>query len=539
MYRLTDQVRDLAVGYADVHVQQRRIRALCEFDGTKWCPIELVDESQLQLLKPRLRQLSVQPSEKDSGYSSAGTSTTGLRSPSLHSTKSYHSAKGTLDPELSDAQIDIATKFRRSSAFRLPQLVLDTYEKRAPGITEEEEPQDYDEDEADEETDVLRDMIIQQRAEPVPGGGGRRPSILASPSYQRNLINFADLAISEVDLSEENDECDVSIARQHILSAFPKQFEAEAASAEPLTTFTVYSRSEDYVEMLHVVLVLESRTVFWKLMGPSKQPVDKVTTLPYCWAADLDLPPLSLDEPRVTDEVECIIMGRKTESTILCDNHNDECRKCKGLASQDDCFACDGSGVFKKKPCVMCSGKGQYYCTTCKNAGHIACKTCGSTSGPRPILRQAYITCTRETVVSQSIEVEGDNKATLIATAKQLARDTVQAEQFAEGTLPVAACGVVIRQRGHVICATDLKSGARGLFEVVAEMDRVEFKGQLAPIRKATSRPASIHSNHSTRSTASKKGTSWFKRKEEVEVDDNMSIRSTASSRMRNMFRRS
>lgn len=436
--------------------------------------------------------------------------------------------------------MQVVTSFRRSSAFQLPGLDIEQYNPEQEDIAEEE----FDDVVPDEEEsqDVLRDLIVQQRAEPA-SDTQRRPSILSSPTYQRNLINFADLAVSEVDLSEEPADCDLALARRHIISAFPKQFAAEAKSPQPLTSFSVYSRAEDYVEMLHVVLVLESRTVFWKFMGPSTRPLDRVTTLPYCWAAELDLPPLSLDEPKVTDEVECLIMGRATYSTILCDNHNDECRKCKGLASEDDCFACDGTGIFKKKPCVMCSGNGQYFCATCKNSGHVSCKTCGSSTGPKPVLRQAYITCTRETVVSPTMEVEGDNKIELITTAKALAKQTIEAESFSEGTLPVAACGVLIRQRGHIVCATDIQSGARGLFDVVPELDRVEFKGQLAPIvqaKPAQNRPASIRSNNSQSSSRSKTS-SWFGRKkkeEEADADDSASIRSTASSRMRNVFRR-
>lgn len=579
MYRLTDQVRDLALGYADVHVQQKRPRALCEFDGQKWSPVELVDASQLNQIQPVLRQLSISP-EKDSAYSSAAGSSVGHRSPEIR-TPSIRSNKSSPSTDVSEATMHVATKFRRSSAFQIPELEVDSYRPSGAGIDEGKEHEEEEEDEAereaerrqqqqqenhkstgdttlrdradirdpgDETEDVLRDMIVQQKST-ATDGNGRRPSILASPAYQRNLINFADLAVSEVDLSEEELDCDLDLARRHIISAFPKQFQAEARSREPLTSFAVYSRAEEYVEMLHVVLVLETRTVFWRLVGPSDGPLDRVTRLPYCWEADLDLPPLSLDEPRVTDEVECVIMGRPVHSTVPCDDHNDECRKCKGLASQDDCFACEGSGVFKKKPCVMCSGQGQYYCTVCKNAGHVACKTCGSTDGPRPVLRQAFLTVTRETVVSPTMEVEGDNKATLITTAKALARQTVEAEQFAEGTLPVAACGVVIRQRGHIICATDLESGARGLFEVIPEVDRVEFKGQLAPISQrttTTSRPASIRSNASGRSNASSSSKigSWFKKAkagggDDGDADDAASIRSTASSRMKNIFRRS
>lgn len=407
----------------------------------------------------------------------------------------------------------------------------------SPETQQIEEEEDVDE----EAEDILRDMIVQHKSTP---GDARRPSILASPNYQKKLINFSDLQVSEVDLSEEDSQCDVAAARQHIISAFPKQFAAEAQSSEPLISFTTYSRAEDYVEMLHVVLVLETREVFWKLMGPSKKQLDRVTTLPYCWAADLDLPPLSLDEPSVTNEVECIIAGRASYSTIMCDNHNDECRKCKGLASQDDCFACDGTGTFKRKPCVMCSGNGQYFCSHCKNSGKTTCKTCQSANGPRPILRQAFIKCVRETVVSPTMEVESDNKATLISTAKKLARQTIEAESFGEKTLPVAACGVVIRQRGHIICATDYRTGARGLFEVVLELDRVTFKGQLAPIAIST-KPASTHSKTSHRSSASKtlsnsNRSSWFgKKKEEEDVSDTASIRSTASSRVKNFFRRS
>lgn len=539
MYHLADQVRDVALGYADVHVQQRtRPRALCEFDGEKWTPIEVVGETQLDGLQPQLRQLSVAQGEEDSAYSSTAASFTGHTtssrgSISARSLLSSHS-RGHED-EQADAGQAILSGFRRSSAFRLPELEIEDYAPEDDDIPEALQ-------ESDEADDILRELIVQQQSA-EPTNDARRPSIFSSPTYQRNLINFADLAVSEVDLSEDDVECDLNLARRHIFSAFPKQFEAQKLSKEPLTTFSVYSRAEDYVEMLHVVLVLESRTVFWKFLGPSNKPVDQYTTLPYCWAADLDLPPLSLDEPKVTNEVECIIMGRSSYSTILCDDHLNECRKCKGLASEDDCFACEGTGIFKKRPCVMCSGNGQYFCTTCKNSGKVTCKTCGSREQPVPILRQAFIACTRETVVSPTIEVEGDNKATLITTAKHLAKQTIEEEKFEEGTLPVAACGVLIRQRGHIICATDIRTGARGLFEVTAELDRVEFKGQLAPITNNTNnsnngRPSSLRSKASQVSTQSKRA-SWFgKKNEEADADDSASIKSTASSRLKNMFRR-
>lgn len=554
MYRLTDQVRDLAVGYADVHVQQRsRPRALCEFDGTKWSPVELIDETQLNSLQPALRRLSVFPNgphlERDSAYASTAGSSVGRHSPNL-SVGSYqsfdkdesHQMTQQIHQERSPI-VQQANIVRRSSSFRLPTGI--DLEEYSPAEDDQILEQDEDEGADEESDDILRDMIVQQKT--GPSGVARRPSILASPNYQRKLASFADLQVSEVDLTEEDSPCDMAAARQHVINAFPKQFAAEAKSAKPLTSFTLYSRAEDYVEMLHVVLVLETREVFWKLTGPSNKKMDRVTSLPYCWEADLDLPPLSLDEPSVTNEVECLIMGRPTYSTIMCDNHNDECRKCKGLASQDDCFACDGSGIFKKKPCVMCSGNGQYFCTHCRNTGKMTCKTCQNSNGPRPILRQAYVRCTRETVVSQTMEVESDNKATLIRTAKALAKRTIEAENFGDKTLPVAACGVVIRQRGHIVCATDYQTGARGLFEVVQELDRVTFKGQLAPINIKQDRPGTANSSHSHRSTASKSGSnsdrsSWFGRKKEDEGDednsDTASIRSTASSRMRNFFRR-
>ncbi|CCG81655.1 protein of unknown function [Taphrina deformans PYCC 5710] len=552
MYQLSDQVRDMALDYADVHIHQKsRPRALCEFDGEKWSPIEVVDERQPGQMHPTFRKMSLFSQTKDSAYSSTAGSSVGHRSPELSSSSHRPvEEQSVVQADFTDLQ-SIPAGTRRSSSFQIPDFDLSRFSVSTPAPIHEEEAQ-YDpvsphsdtsyetEQHSAEAEDILRDMIVQQRSESI-GGGARRVSILASPSYQRNLNNFADLAISEVDLSEEVQDCDLPLARQHILSAFSKQFEAEIHSKQPLTTFSVHSRAEEYVEMLHVVLVLESRTVFWKKLGPSNHPIDKVTTLPYCWEADLDLAPLSLDSPRVTEDVPCVIMDRDFYSTIQCDNHNDECRKCKGLASQDDCFACDGTGIFKKKPCVMCSGKGQYFCKTCKNVGHVACQSCGSSQGPKPILRQAFITCTRETVVSPSIEVEGDNKISLITTARNLARETIEQEKFSEGTLPVAACGVLIRQRGHVICATDIKSGARGLFEVIPEIDRVEFKGQLAPVPQPTSRPASIRSTNSNRSTSSKRS-SFFKGKkqerDEGDADDGASIISTTSSRLKNMFRR-
>lgn len=549
MYVLRDQVRDVALGYADIHLQQRtaRPRAICEFDGQKWSPIELINEGQLNQLQPTLQTLSLD--SKDSGYSS-NVSSTGHRSPqnessSILSTESREPESAEELSPLSAPTTNTTTTFGRSSSFHIPPFDVEGAETHSAEMPEEFE----DIEDSDEAEDVLRELLLQQRAESAVAGGPRRPSILASATYQRNLINFSDLQVSEVDLSEERADCDIVLARSHIMSAFPKQFAAEANSAIPLTSFSIYSDAEDYVEMLHVVLVLESRTVYWKLLGPSDQTPDKVTKLPYCWEAEVDLPPLSLDEPTVTHEVECLIMGRPTYSTVMCDNHNAECRKCKGLASNDDCFACDGSGVFKKKPCVMCSGRGKYFCTTCENTGHVSCQLCNSKDNPKALLRQAYITCTRETVVSPTMEVEGDDKITLIATAKALAKKTVEAEEFADGTLPVAACGVLIRQRGHIICATDLDSGARGLFEVVADLDRVEFKGQLPPIPKISSRPASIRSNASR--TSVKSNRSWFRKnkagaqeqQEEMEADgdDAASIRSTASTtstRMKNFFKR-
>ena len=524
MYRLNDQVRDLALGYADIHVLHKsRPRALCEFDGERWMPVEDLEDARLGQETPRLRQLSMY-TPTDSAYTSTANSSAGRLSPREQSPTSERSPS--LEGKHSERHM--AGTFRRSSSFRLPGFDYEQHNKStAPSLSDAESE------------DVLRDMIVQEHAASAEETT-RRPSILASPAYQRNLIQFNDLAVSEVDLSEEEDECNLAIARRHILSAFPKQFEAEALSPHPLTSFTAYSRSENTVEMLHVVLVLESRKVFWKLMGPSKKAIDRVTSLPYCWEADLDLPPLTLDEPRVTDEVECIIMGRPITSTIMCDNHSDDCRGCKGLASEDECFACDGTGIFKKKTCVMCSGNGKYYCKLCKNSCHTPCETCGSSEGPRPILRKAYVTCTRETVISPTMEVEDDNKASLITTAKMLARQTIEAEQFAEGTLPVAACGVLIRQRGHIVCATDLRSGARGLFEVIAELDRVEFKGQLTALnQQQSSRPSSVHS---TKSQSSSVGSSWGmkkkKKEEETDVDDNASIKSTASSRLKNLFSR-
>lgn len=531
MYRLADQVRELAVGYADVHTHARRPRAMCEFDGERWVPLDPTYEIQLSAVDKQLRKHSVfgqayatdaplekhyqhEPQNKnwhaptDSAYSSAAPSalSPGSSGNSLSSAQAH------------EDQPESPGDHRRSSVFQ-----------------PDEEDEDFESEEDwldDEQDDVVHDLAMKQ--EMGSEDNGRRVSVYASPSFQRNLISFNDLMVSEVDLSDEEVECDLTMARLQIVSAFPTQFAAEIASSKPLTTFSVYTRAEETCEMLHVVLVLEHRKAFWKLLGTSDRPVDKVTRLPYVWAADLDLPPLSLDQPRIETEHVCEIMGEPTFSTILCDNHNDECRRCKGLASEDDCFACEGTGIFKKKPCVMCTGKGQYYCKTCNNTGHLACKTCGSDKGPRPILRQAYISCARETLVSQTMEVDGSNKMTLLSTAKALAKQVIEAEDFGEGTLPVAACGVVIRQRGHIVCATDLATGARGLFEVVDGTERVTFKGQLKPINQ---RPASSASG-SIRSQGSKTG-SFFKRnkkQEEADADDSASIISTASSRAKKLF---
>lgn len=611
MYKLQDQVRNMAVDCV-APAPPRRTRALCEFDGEKWVPIEIVDEAQLDKLQPALRRLShYQPGngsggggmmlphhsataglqDRDSAYASTAGST-GHRSPSAsvdmkyeNSNDSYngrthtpsihsiqqqqqqsqaqqyqqpqqqqHGARSRdsslhADP-YNDAQQTVADSFRRSSSFRLPTLDLDIYDEvgsqksmRSGHSQEYGDLADVDESLDEEERDVVQEMLVEQHALQQQSGGQssnelRRPSILASPAYQRNLINFQDLAISEVDVSEESADCDLPLCRQHIISAFPKQFELELKSPKPLTSFSVYSRAEDYVEMLHVVLVLESRKAYWKNMGSTTKPLDKVTSLPYPWAADLDLPPLSLEEPRVTNDVECMIGGRTCQSVILCDNHNDECRKCKGLASEDDCFACDGTGIFKKKPCVMCTGNGKYFCKACENKAKAPCRNCGSMNGPAPILRQAYVQCTRETVVSQTMEVSSDNKALLIMDARKLARQTIEAEKFEEGTLPVAACGVVIRNRGHIICATDIKTGSRGLFEVVDGIDRVTFKGQLAPVVSQSNGRSSgsvrsgrsAHSQSSTRSRGS-----WFRRNKEPESvlpddrSDAASVKSTAS----------
>ncbi|BFZ57698.1 hypothetical protein PYCC9005_004751 [Savitreella phatthalungensis] len=560
MYRLQDQVRDLAVDYAP----QKRPRALCEFDGTHWHPIEIVDETQLNQLQPTLKRLSLfagngvnglgqQPLPQDSAYASTAGST-GHRSPSASVDIKYEpepmmprvsqQSQQSSSRSFTDAQQHVAESFRRSSSFRLPVLDLDQFEQEqeyaagnaygansaahSAGI-QEESYDDYQESLPEEERDIVQDILVEQHAHSAQyqepqSTELRRPSVLASPSYQRNLINFQDLAISEVDISEESADCDLAVSRQHIISAFPKQFEAEVKSPKPLTSFSVYSRAEDYVEMLHVVLVLESRKTLWKNMGSTNKPLDRVTSLPYAWAAEVDLPPLSLEEPRVVNEVECVIGGRQCFSVIVCDNHNDECRKCKGLASEDDCFACDGTGIFKKKPCVMCTGNGKYYCKACDNKAKAPCRNCGSANSPAPILRQAFVQVARETVVSQTMEVSSDNKALLILDARKLARQTIEAEKFDEGTLPVAACGVVIRNRGHIICATDIKSGARGLFEVVDGIDRVTFKGQLAPVVAPTqgqngSRPGSIRSQSSQRSGLSRAG-SWFKRGGNKEKDE-------------------
>lgn len=546
MYRLRDQVRDVALGYADIHLQQRRQsqarpRAICEFDGQKWTPVELMDEDQLDTIQPRLQSISLR--SKDSAYSS-NVSSQGRHSPPPEPSSElmYPTSPDEIAPEHTErsttSYMQPINNFRRSSEFQIPAFdAIEQFDNTSDMPEELAELED-----SAEAQDILRELLVQQRSGSVSVDGKRRPSILASSTYQRNLINFSAMQVSEVDLSEGARDCDLELARQHIITAFPKQFAAELTSKEPLTSFSVYSDSQDYVEMLHIVLVLETRSVFWKLLGPTDKPVDQVTTLPYSWAADLDVPPLSLDEPKVTNEVECIVMGNPTFSTILCDNHNDECRKCKGLASQDDCFACDGSGVFKKKPCVMCSGRGQYFCKTCHNSSHVACQLCGGKDQPQRLLRQAYITCTRETVVSPTMEVEGDDKFSLIATAKALAKKTVEEERFMDSTLPVAACGVVIRQRGHVVCATDIKTGARGLFEVISELDRVEFKGQLPPVPKTSSRPSSIRSTASRESQRSK--SSWFNKKkvqQDQDDDDAASIRSTrstASTRVKNLFKR-
>ena len=585
MYRLQDQVRNMAVDC--VAAPPKRVRALCEFDGEKWVPIEIVDEAQLDILQPALRKLSNYTGgnnamlphhgipDPDSAYASTAGST-GHRSPSASVDKKYepssshdstYTGRNTHTPSIhsnqqqqqhpnhqdpySDAQQTVADSFRRSSTFRLPTLDLDIYDEVGSQKSNRSiQSQDYsdlaevDESLDEEERDVVQEMLVEQHAMQQQAGAQstelRRPSILASPAYQRNLINFQDLAISEVDVSEESADCDLPLSRQHIISAFPKQFEQELKSPKPLTSFSVYSRAEDYVEMLHVVLVLESRKSYWKNMGSTNKPLDKVTSLPYPWAADLELPPLSLEEPRVTNDVECVIGGRTCQSVILCDNHNDECRKCKGLASEDDCFACDGTGIFKKKPCVMCTGNGKYFCKACENKAKAPCRNCGSQNGPAPILRQAYVQCTRETVVSQTMEVSSDNKALLIMDARKLARQTIEAEKFDEGTLPVAACGVVIRNRGHIICATDIKTGSRGLFEVVDGIDRVTFKGQLAPVVSQANNgrsSGSVRSGRSNHSQASNRSRgSWFgKKKEQPEVvlpddrSDAASVKSTAS----------
>ncbi|ORY76057.1 hypothetical protein BCR37DRAFT_395366 [Protomyces lactucae-debilis] len=538
MLRLADQVRELAVGYADVHTHARRPRAMCEFDGERWTPIDPADDvapGSAAAMQPRKQSIFAQTYAGEQHQQQQHLQSTspvlqqkqqpGHQAWPLPTDSAYSSAP--------PSALDTSSSGNSMRSVRAQDFNREEH-RRSSVYYEEDNRSDGEDWLDDEQDDVVHDLAMRHEMQGSVDNG-RRVSMYASPSFQRNLISFADLSVSEVDLSGEDAECDLQMARLQIVSAFPKQFAQELSSPKPLTTFSLYTRSEDTCEMLHVVLVLEHRKAFWKLLGTSDRPLDKVTRLPYIWAADLDLPPLSLDEPRIESEHACMIMGEPTFSTIPCDNHNDECRRCKGLASEDDCFACEGSGIFKKKPCVMCTGKGRYFCKTCSNTGHLACATCGSSSGPRPILRQAFIHCARETLVSPTMEVDGSDKMTLLSTAKALAKDVIEGENFGEGTLPVAACGVVIRQRGHIVCATDIASGARGLFEVVDGTERVTFKGQLKPIAQSIA-GGSIRSQHSSRPASILSGFSRRKKDEDNNSDDGASIRSTASSRAKKLL---
>ncbi len=556
-YDLADQVRDLGIAFPTTSGRLiPRPTAVCEFDGEKWVPIEPVNINY---------QAGKKAAPNDSAYVSDGSANT---SPSesirdVPATETYISdgdMRNSAAPSIGDyedGEIVTAQTVRRSSLFVLPDFSFGQREaQQSATILEEEEEEEHEQgqdkeaeisrpisshsiDEEEEEVDESMQLyeepeankealterrqsiqIMQQQrrnstmnSATAPVQRERQPSVYASKTYQQKLFAFNDLAISEVDISEEEADLNLPLAKAQIVDAFPRQFEKRNGK-DPMV-LSVYGRSEETTEMLHIVLVLESRSVFWKNMGVTKKHLDKVVKTPYCWAADVDLPALSLDSPKVENQIVCKIAGKEQRSVIMCDSHYDECRKCKGLTSEDECFACDGTGTFKKRPCVMCSGKGQYFCTACKNAGHVPCKSCGSSDGPVKIERLAMLKVSRETVVSPTQQVETDNKADLISHARDLAQETIAQEEFPEGTLPVAACGIVIRNRGHVVLATDLETGSRGLFEVIDGVDRVTYKGQLAPVpvkaasihSRAPSRAGSLRSFRSTKTSKATRDT--------------------------------